>query len=442
MGGITVGAVLLSALASAVWVADDTRLYGRVTTTDGAVVEGYLRWDRNEAGPWDFLDGAKEIAPEVMREAERLDPELAAEMRRQRSIVAFGVRIRWEVDDLAGPPQEPAAIRFGHIASLEPVDGRRVRLTLKDGTLVEMLGRSTDIGGAMRGLSVEPPGGDPVQLRWRELARIDFLEAPAGAAPPASHRIHGTVLTWSGHELTGYVAWDRDEVLGSDELDGRENGVDHRIRFDSIESIEPLDRRSARVVLRSGVERILRGTNDVEGSIRGIEVSIPGLGRATLDWEELREARFHTRREGEAERHAGRGAPDDESRPGPLAEPAGVAGSAGDEATGERLRGTVYARDGRVLEGEIRWGLDEEHRWEILDGWSGDTDFDVELGAIRSIAPDGDAAAILTLADGSTLSLEGTDDVGEGHLGVYVKPEGRARRLVRWRDVDRVVLGR
>lgn len=416
MGSITVGAVLLSAVASAALMADDTRLYGRVTTTDGAVVEGYLRWDRNEAGPWDFLDGAKEIAPEVLREAERLDPELAAEMRRQRSIVAFGVRIRWEVDDLAGPPQEPVAIRFGHIASLEPVDGRRVRLTLKDGSLVEMLGRSTDIGGAMRGLAVEPPSGNPVRLRWRELARIDFLEAPPGAAPPASDRIHGTVLTWSGHELTGYVAWDRDEVLGSDELDGRENGVDHRIPFDSIESIEPLDRRSARVVLRSGVERILRGTNDVEGSIRGIEVSIPGLGRAILDWEALRRARLHTWGEREGERHAG--------------------------ATGERLRGTVYARDGRVLEGEIRWGLDEEHGWEVLDGRSGDTDFDVELGQIRSIQPDGDDAALLTLADGSTLRLEGTDDVGEGHRGVYVKPEGRARRLVRWRDVDRVVLGR
>lgn len=433
MGAITLGVLLLSAATSAPGVTDDTRLWGRVTTTDGDVVEGYLRWDGNEASAWDFLDGFREVPTEVVREAERLDPEFAEEMRRQRSIVAFGVRIRWEVDDLAGPPRERAAIRFGHIASLAPVDGRRARLTLTDGTEVEMLSGSTDIGVAMRGLSVEPPGEEPVTVRWRELQRVDFERPPAGSAPPASDRIHGTLRTWSGHELTGYVGWDRDEVLGSDELDGREGSVTHRIPFDSIESIEPLDRRSARVVLRSGVERILRGTNDVEGSIRGVEVSIPGLGRAIVDWEELRDVRFHPRREGTSERS------------GP---PEGAGADEGVAETPEagietgRLRGTVYALDGRVLEGAIRWGHEEEHLWEVLDGWAGETDFDVELGALRSIARDGDDGAVLTLADGSTLRLEGTDDVGEGHRGVYVKVDGRPSRLVRWRDVDRVVLER
>ncbi|NIR41674.1 MAG: hypothetical protein GWO22_38890, partial [Actinobacteria bacterium] len=52
-------------------------LYGRVTTTDGERLEGYLRWDRNEGTRSDFLDASKEIPPGILREAERLDPAFA-----------------------------------------------------------------------------------------------------------------------------------------------------------------------------------------------------------------------------------------------------------------------------------------------------------------------------------------------------------------------------
>ena len=48
----------------------------------------------------------------------------------------------------------------------------------------------------------------------------------------------------------------------------------------------------------------------------------------------------------------------------------------------------------------------------------------------------------MTLFDGRTLELEGADDVDRDNRGVFVKPEGRARRLVRWIDFDRVVFTR
>ena len=48
----------------------------------------------------------------------------------------------------------------------------------------------------------------------------------------------------------------------------------------------------------------------------------------------------------------------------------------------------------------------------------------------------------VTLVDGRSYELEDQDDVAEGNRGIYVKPEGRARRLVRWQDFDRVVLAR
>lgn len=410
----SVGPLLMAALAMV--GGDEARLYGRVTTTDGVVVEGYLRWDRNEATRADFLDAAKEIPREVIGEAERLDPTFAAEMRRRRSIVAFGMRIRWEVDDIEGPPSEPSAIRFAHVASLEPLDGRRARITLVDGEVIELEGTSTDLGPGMRDLLVDPGSGPDIVVDWHDLARVDFLDPPSGAPGPREAALHGTVRTWGGLELTGWIAWDRDEVLESDVLDGREGATEYEIPFAEIARIAPEDRRSARVTLRSGVERILRGTNDVDRTNRGIEVAVPGLGRAIVEWEGLEEVRFH--------------APD----PGGVGDGASIGQGP--------VRGTVYARDGRVLRGAIRWGHDEEHRWEVLDGWSGDTRLAIELGAIEQVRPVGPDEAVVSLFDGRVFRLEGTDDVGEGHRGVFVKPDGRARRLVRWQDVDRVLFER
>lgn len=401
--------------------ADSDRLYGRVTTESGRVLEGYLRWDRTGASPADFLDAAKEIPRDVLAEAERLDPDFAEEMRERRSIVAFGVRVTWAEDDMAGPPRSPSAIRFGYLAFVEPLDHGSARLTLRDGRVVELLGGTADLGAATDVL-VEIGGGETVEIDWDDIVRVDFVAPPPDAPAPGAYRLHGTTVTWSGLELTGWIAWDRDEVLSTDILDGREGATEFELPFAEIVRIAPEGPRSARVVLHSGVEHVLRGTNDVDDDNRGIEVADPTLGRAVVSWEDLQEVRFH-------------------ASPGPRGSEAPERRATGSTSLGP-LRGTVYARDGRVIEGQIRWGHEEEHGWEVLDGWIGDTRLEIELGLIGTIRPDGPDAAVVELYDGRTLRLEDTDDVGEGHRGVFVEPDGRTRRLVRWVDVERVELAR
>jgi hypothetical protein len=392
MGFMKLGALL----ALTLWAdpANDPavdRLYGRVLTVDGDVLEGYLRWDRNEASWTDFLDASKEIPQEYLREAESLDPEYAAMRRRDRTIEAFGVRISWDVDDDEELPRATSGVRFGHIASITPIDNRHALLRLASGEEVRLRSSSTDLGRSMRPLVVEDVGGREVSVRWRELARVDFMSAPPGAAAPLSERLHGTVRTWGGLELTGFIAWDLDEILKSDVLDGREGREDLEIEFQDIASIAWESSRSSRIRLVSGEELVLRGSNDVDRSNRGIEVSDAGFGRARVPWGE-----------------------------------------------------TVEAIDGRVLVGEIRWDNDEAAGWEMLDGWSNEVDLDIEFGAIDSIERgegEGDGVTV-TLGDGRTFDLVGSNDVDEGNKGIFVKPEGRARRLVRWRDFSRVVFER
>jgi hypothetical protein len=403
-----VAALMLSFMSGAV---DADRLYGRVLTKDGTIYEGYLRWDRNEASRSDFLDGMKELPAEFLRDAERLDPELAARQRLERSIVAFGVRLTWEEDDEAGPTGVPSAIRFAHIASIVPVDDRVGVIHLRDGGEVRMRSSSSDLGRSMRGVVVEREGRGSETVRWRDLERVDFLPAPPDIDPPVARRLYGTVTTEGEASLSGWITWDLDEALTSDILDGRENGKDYEVPFGDIQEIAWESERSARVLLETGSELTLRGTNDVDRRNRGIEIVQPAGRRSIVSWNDFGSVRFAA-------------PPDDTLASLPL--------------PGAALQGTAYAIDGRAITGDIRWGADETQAWEVLDGWSGDVAMGIEFGAIRMISKNGPDGVVVTLRDGGTIELSGDEDVDSRNRGIFVQPEGRPIRLVRWRDLDRV----
>lgn len=100
--------------------------------------------------------------------------------------------------------------------------------------------------------------------------------------------------------------------------------------------------------------------------------------------------------------------------------------------------GNVYARDGRTISGRIRWGNDATAGWETLDGWADGVDYAIEFSAIRSVGRNESGGVTVTLIDGRTVDLDSSDDVGEANMGIFVEQDGRATRLVRWRDFDRV----
>jgi hypothetical protein len=387
------------------------RIYGRVLTAGGDRLEGYLRWDRNETSWVDFLDGQKEIPWANIREAEELDEELRRRGERERSISLLGLRISWDEDD-GEPRTTSAAVRFGHLRSLEVVDDGRALLVLLSGEEVELRGGSTDVGRAFRGLIVEDTRRGDVELRWRDLDRVDFMAAPAGAPPPGAARLHGTLRTRGGVELTGYVAWDMDETLTSDVLDGERDGTDLEIGFGSVAAIEPEGRDASRVTLAGGEELILTGTNDVDSDNRGIEISDPALGRAVVSWDELESLLFHA--------------------------PGSASATRADFDGGTSLVGTVETRTGERHTGRIRWDNDEEFTWEVLDGRSEGVEYDLELGLVRGIERVGSSAARVELLDGRSLLLEGSNDVNEENGGIFVRLDGGGMVLVRWRDLQRV----
>ena len=392
------------------------RIWGRVHTTEGEVHTGFIRWDRKEASWADILDGAKTLPDEnYFAWLEAHDRERAT-----RTIELRGHRISWYEVDPDFPMQVLSGVRFGHLDSLVVLDPERVELTLRSGLRYEMEARGSNLGSSLRQVVVDGPQGAEVELDWDELERVVFFEPPPDAVPEA-RRLHGTVEDRGGNRFTGFLAWDQDEVLDSDVLDGEEmrRPNDREIRFERIRSLTRIS-GGTRVELWAGSTLDLGGGNDVADGNRGVQIADPELGVVVVPWARLEAVRFH--------------------------EAAGGGAEYGPFDGGRLLFGTVVTREEEEIEGELRWDADEAGTWEILNGESDGVRYGIEFGFVRRIAPTEEDGAIVTLAGGRTLELNGSRDVDPDNEGVMVASDPRSGgstdertwRLIPWEDIREV----
>lgn len=405
--------MLSAALSSLAFVAlfstaptDTTRIYGRITTQNGETYEGFIRWDRNETNWSDILHASKQIPEENVR----LSDELLGRRRAGRTVGFSILGVRFDVDsDDDYPTSASSGIRFGHILTLERT-GSGARLVLISGAVVE-LRPGGDLGPDMRGVVIEDREIGEISLKWRDIDRVDFFNAPAGLRSRSGERLYGTVRTSSGGSFTGYIAWDVDETLTTDILDGKERGRSYEIRFGDIASIEQRGNASL-VTLRSGRKLLLSGTNDVNNSNRGIVVTEPTFGQARISWRNFDRLDLHS---------APASAPGDN----PV-------------AFQRRIHGTVHTVDDERLSGAIRWDNDEEFAWELLNGDADGAELEIEFGAIREIERRGDGARV-TLRDGRSWVLRGSNDVGPGHKGIFVTRQDGSVAALPWDRIRSVV---
>lgn len=304
-----------------------------------------------------------------------------------------------------------SGIRFGHIDRIDDLDRRSARFTLRSGERIVLNSNASDLGTGLRSLVVDEGNGRIAEFDWRDLETIDFEEP--GDTPPSESRLYGTLTTRTGMQFTGYVTWDVDEIYSTDVLDGDLDGRRMEIPFGDIRSIERHSSWGARVTLEDGESMILEGTNDVDSSIRNITVSDPALGQVLVQWDDFDMVEFH--------------GTDDE-----------VAATYFDG--GARLYGTVTTDRGDRYTGEITWDDDEEFTWEMLNGDIEDIELSIELGNVQSIARHSSGATV-TLRDGRTFQLRGSNDLDDGNRGIRIRTDGREYE-VDWRDFAEVTFGR
>ncbi len=393
-------------------VADPGIIYGKVYTNDGEVLEGFIRWDKNEVAWDDVLDGDKELRKEVRKKYRyRSDSDDDDDVD---EITIFGVTVyrggksrnSWNWSDNA-----QSGIRFGHIKTLIPDGNDEVLLVLKSGEEVYLENGSGDIGDDNREILVDTEDEGIIELYWDDIEKIEFEKTPKRDTR-FGNRLYGTVAVDRGDEYTGFICWDMDEAYDTDILDGSENNRKRKIKFGKIESIERRSSNSAIVALKGGKKIRLKGTNDVDSGNRGIVVSDMAMGRVVVYWDEFDFVEFKEAPEG----------PSYNKFDG-----------------GKLLKGTVFTEDGEKFKGEIKWDDDEEYTWELLDGEIDDVDFAIEFGQIKSIEKSSRHGAEVVLKDGRKFRLRDSNDIDDDNKGIIIK-DGKDKVVVDWYDFERLEL--
>lgn len=377
---------------------DEGFIYGRLTTHDGKTYEGRLRWDDEEAFWGDFFNSSKEENPWV-DEAPRFGRE-----RPRHKIELFGIELGSFSHDI---DSRQFVSRFGDIAKIEPRGGDEVTVTLKDGTVFNLDGGSNDVESK---IVVWDPGLGEVSVEWRRIRSIVFLPTP-DRIPSAEPRLYGKVSTRDG-DFNGYVQWDQEECVGSDELDGEdEHGDDMSLRMETIRSIEKRSGDSSAVTLKDGRRVVLSDTNDVDSSNRGIYVDDPRYGRVLVEWRAFERVDFTNG--GSGPRYT-------------------------DYRNGAKLTGMVTTTDGRKLVGRLVYDLDESETTEMLDGDRRDVSYSIPFALVAAVVPRNDSARVI-LRSGEELQLEDSTDVSDDNAGMLVfEPNHPKPTYVRWDEVERV----
>lgn len=368
------------------------RIYGEVTTVANQVYRGYISWGRNK---FYWVDLFEALKPENAYTSYL--PETG------RRVFRNNTQIR--------PATHLFICRFGDIWQIRPLGNEQAELTVRDGSTIRLnRGNHLDIGSP---LFVEIPGGETVRITWDRLSEVELMEAPAGIPASREVPITGIIHTAIG-SYKGFVYWDLDENSLDHLLDGNvPSGSKVSVPFRNIREIIKHNNH-CRVVLRSGTEMSLSGSNDVDYRNRGIWINMPGIGRVAVPWKEF--LRFEA-------------VPADEVLQYAYA----------DFYLPRRLSGEITLRNQVKENGVFAYDLDEAFDIEMLDGKNGEITYSIPFYNIAVIEPKNYRYTWLRLTNGVEMVLGDSCDVSAENDGILLFREGGATHIF-WNQIRRIDL--
>ncbi len=402
---VLVLAIQLTMLPQQVQAQDEGFIYGKVTTEDGDEFIGAIRWGKEEVYWTDMFNASKVENPNI----DYLSRDERDQLRRRRGNwddrVSTWVSNNW--NDWNRSFIHQFSVQFGEIQSMRTYRGDEAEIILRDGTRVEVDGSGyNDVGTKIKILDAEI---GEIDLSWGRIESVEFMPTPKNLDEKFGEPLYGTVDSEIG-EFTGYIQWDHDERVSTDKLDGDTYDGDVSIAFGKIKSITNDGSRSD-IVLNSGREMTLRGSNDVNYENRGIIVTIEGVGRVDIPWKEFNKVTF------KEAKNSGKSF-NDFKEPG-------------------SLEAKVVTRNG-TLDGRIVYDLDEEWDIEVLHGKDDRSEYVIPFRNIKSITPRGYQRSEVVLKNGTKLVLEESQDVSEDNTGLLVY-EGKNPMYVPWEDVEEII---
>lgn len=368
-----------------------SRIYGELTTVSNRKISGYITWGKNKMYWIDHFNATKLNNP-------------YASFFQDRQHVKFknGTAIY--------PAVHVFSCRFGEIRSIRPSGPNQVKLCVRDGYIIDLKkGNTNDIGSD---LYVESVDGENVRIPWSMLSEIEFMEVPEELKASKHTPITGIVRSSVGI-FKGIIQWDLDENSLEHILDGKSANGDLAIAFKSIKTITKRE-AGCIVLLQSGNELSLWGSNDVDTRNRGIYVSMSSIGRVYIPWKHFLSF---------------------EALPGEDVKNLSYADC---NYSPVRLYGSVEKRDGTLLNGTIVYDLDEAMDFEMLDGKNGDITYAIPFYAIKIIEPKNYKYSWMELTNGANMVLGGNCDVNAENDGVLLYRAERETIYIPWKEVKRI----
>jgi hypothetical protein len=385
-------------------------IYGKVYTKDNRAYEGPIRWGKEEIYWNDIFNASKEKNDYLRhlsdREREQLDDRHYDWFSVDGNLNRWFATNHWHRSDNKDYVHQ-FACQFGELKSLRPAGKKYAELELRNGQKFEVSGEGyNDIGLDIR-ITDQELG--QVEVYWGRIEKIEFMDTPSKLDQKFGQPLYGTVEAF-GDKFTGYIQWDHDERISTDKLDGDSDDGDVAIEFGKIRSITRRGGRSL-VVLKSGRELWLDGSNDVSSGNRGVIVMGKEFAAIDIPWREFDKVVF------------------EDKAPGPAA-------TYKDFATQHELTGKVTTHDGKSYAGRIIYDLDESHGYELLQGKNGEFEFIAAFRDIKKITTKGEHRAMIELKTGKKITLDEAQDVNERNQGVLVFAQGKTEpSYIPWDEI-------
>lgn len=405
--------LILTAIVSVSAVAQDEHfIYGKIKTDDGKEYVGPIRWGKEEVY-WSDIFNAAKLKNENLRllsdrDRERLDDQNSSWYSwDDRSF--FGSRHWVSYSNNKSDYTHQFACQFGDIKSIRPSGRSYAEIEMKDGQRFEVSGEGyNDIGLEIK-ITDQELG--EVEVYWGRIDQIDFMNTPSKIGQKFGESLFGTVEAF-GEKFTGFIQWDLDERLSTDKLDGDSEDGDVSISFSKIKTIERVGSRS-RVVLESGRELMMEGTNDVSRGHRGVIVMTSEMASVKIPWDEFDRVTF-TKATSPLPSYSQFGAP-------------------------KELNGKVVTQEGKTLSGKLVYDLDEAFDYELLQGQEGEYEYATPFRNIKRVVTKGEHRASVELKNGKTIILDEGQDVNEKNQGVLVFASDKSDPVyIPWREIAQI----
>lgn len=404
-------------LSVSVFAQDEHFIYGRITLVDNKVYEGPIRWGKEEIY-WNDIFNAGKPRNENVRLLSHEDRD-ELEERLYRANNRYGSWERWANSfgwnwDSRGSREDfnhQFSCQFGDLKAVIPQGSKWVTVEMRNGTKIELDGSGyNDVGLDIRVIDKEL---GEVEVYWNRIARVEFINTPNRLANTFGKPLYGTVEAF-GEKFTGFIQWDHDERISTDKLDGDSDDGDLSIEFGKITSITRVGSR-CRVVLKSGREIYLEGSNDVNRDNRGVIVMGKDFPAIDVPWSEFDKVTF------------------DDKVPGAMV--------AFDQfKTQKELTATVKTFAGESYSGRIVYDLDEEFDFELLQGKKRDFEYSVPFRNIKKLKTYDDTKCEVELRTGQKIILNDAQDVNYRNQGVLVFTDAKSDKpvYVAWDKVSEI----